>query len=164
MSTHLKCIVNALSTHSKCITTLFSLSPVFPNRVTFVKTWSYSTSCRVFTISKISLFAWACKFTVYVGCDEDLFSRASWLSFLFLLKSWFVIKDGKLLPCRREHFFLMERHLWMKIWISRDSRTFFFLFLRDEFARISKMFVLFWTPVVRFWKDMLHMHRLKMVF
>ena len=132
----------------------------------FVITRPYSTSCRVFTISKVSLFPGASTFTslhsgsyiVYTyTCDGDLFSHES--SLMFLLKSWFVIKDGKLLPCPRDRLlFLTERHLWITISINRDSWTFIFYVM--NFWKFAKCLYCFETPVVRFWNDMLHMDRL----
>ena len=41
----------ALSTHSKCITTLFSLNPVFPNRVTYSLCMSCS-SCKMVSLGQ----------------------------------------------------------------------------------------------------------------
>ena len=98
----------------------------------FVTTWSYSTSCRVFTISKISLFAWACKFTLYVRCDEDLFSRASWLSFIFLLKSWLKMVSSFHVDVNIFFKWNVTREWRFKLILIREL----FFYLRDEFAKI----------------------------
>ena len=57
-------------------------------------------------------------YTLYVRCDGDLFSRES--TFTFLLKSWFVIKAKKILPCPRERFFFS--FLFFNLSVTRERR------------------------------------------
>ena len=95
----------------------------------FVITWFYSSSCRVFTLSKISLLPGACKFSslgpafpiLYTWGVMGFYFLANHRSYIFLLISWFAVKDNKVLPCPRNRFFSLFSKGIFKIIIHSNS-------------------------------------------